>query len=100
MPRSAKIIQLADARSKREGGSLPADPPAVFGVTPLDVARIHRIFAPRPDPVEMLRAYRPTFGERLVTWFRFNGDRVQLAIFSFSLGGLAFAALAYAVRAL
>ena len=96
MPRSDKIIQLADARSKR----VPADPPAAFGVTPLDVARINRIFAPRPDPVEMLRAYRPTFGERLVAWFRLNGDRVQLSIFSFSFGGLAFAALAYAVRAL
>ena len=93
----ARIIPFGPARAT---GVEPPTAPVSFGVTPLDVARINRIFAPRPDPVEMLRAYRPTFGERLVTWFRFNGDRVQLAIFSFSFGGLAFAALAYAVRAL
>jgi hypothetical protein len=86
----AQIIPFGPARAT--GVEAPTAPVS-FGVTPLDVARINRIFAPRPDPVEMLRAYRPTFGERLVTWFRFNGDRVQLAIFSFSFGGLAFAAL-------
>ena len=54
-----------------------------------------------PDPHEMLRkaGYRLTFGEKLVLWFRLNGQRLTKWFAMFTIALLVGAVVAAFVRA-
>jgi hypothetical protein len=51
-----------------------------------------------PEPFVFVPSHNaPTFGERLVTFFRFNGDLLTGILVGIALGGLLTSALAYVI---
>jgi hypothetical protein len=79
------MAHIPHPRASQPSASAPAPdgraaekPVAPTNVRPIDVARIRRIFG-QPDLNEVASAYRPPFGERLVTFARRNQERFALA---------------------